>query len=237
MRTNFALMKIGRIVLLLFPVFFFSLSELVAQPDAQWFNMAATNKLNERHAIGADVQFRIGRSEAGTRDEAVFNTLKSARLWYYYQLPGEYTLITSPIAMFSVQENHRRILEYRVSTGVSKKIPLAAVNTDHRVLYEYSTMWFSNNSIRRRQRYRLRNQAQITLLNVKNSSIDYAISSELFFKTEARNHNFDQYRIATGLHWKTLPNDFSIHFQLNVFHPSAAVQRQQQILLTWHHNL
>ncbi len=105
------------------------------------------------------------------------------------------------------------------------------------MLYEYSVLSFPGNHTRRRQRYRLKNHAQLTLLNVKNSSIDYAVSSELFFKTEARNYSFDQYRIASGLHWKTLSNDISVHFQVNIFHPSVAVQQQQHILMSWHHNL
>ncbi len=186
-----------------------------------WSKINVTTKINSHWTLGIDGQHRR-QADYLKHDKNIFqHTLtNSIRLWAFYKLKQNWTIVASPIAYFNNKNinnttgNFIHSNELRSMIGISKNFRFGNFFNINRLLYEVDFIKAEATNIPTRQRYRLLNNFILPIRNLKRGhSINYNFYNEIFLKTQARVSSFDQNHFYNGIQWQARRSDLNIGYQ------------------------
>ncbi len=186
-----------------------------------WSKINITKHFNDHLTLSIDAQYRR-QSDFYTRDKNIFHypLTTSIRLWVYYKVKNNWTLIASPIAFFNNKdlENISGMITHssdlRSMIGASKTYILGHFANSNRILYEVDLLDINSNDITLRHRYRLYNNLLFSIKKISETrSLNYYFFNEIFYKTQNGLSSFDQDHFYNGLQWKWKESNFNIGYQ------------------------
>lgn len=199
-----------------------SSNHLFAQSQNEfWSKITVTKKINSHWTLGVDAQHRRQADYLQHRKNIFHHTLtNSIRLWAFYKMKQNWTIVFSPIAYFNNEnintttETFIHSRELRSMIGVSKNLYFGSVVNNNRLLYEIDLLQFDSPGIITRHRYRLFNNFIFPIKYISEAhSFNYNFYNEIFLKTQAGISSFDQNHFYNGLQWKSKFSDVNIGYQ------------------------
>jgi Protein of unknown function (DUF2490) len=191
------------------------------QKNEFWSKINIIQHINDHLALGIDAQYRR-QADFYAKDKNIFHypLSKSIRLWIYYKLKNDWTLIASPIAYFN-NENLENISgtvnnsnDIRSMAGTSKTFLLGRFRNNNRVLYEADLLAINSCDVTLRHRYRLYNNILFSIKALSEThGLNYYFFNEIFYKTQNGFSSFDQDHLYNGFQWRWKDSDFNIGYQ------------------------
>lgn len=206
-----------------------------------WAKVYVSEKINPHWTIGADVQHRR-QADYVRHEKNIFHyTLSNiARLWAFYKLDNNWTVVTSPLGYF-YNENIDKYSgalscssDLRSMAGISKTYFPGKISNNNRFLYEVDLLDFNSKySSSIRHRYRLLNSLSWPVKKINNNqSFSYNFFNEIFYKTESGSSSFDQDHIYNGFQWKIKSSAFNIGYQYTYEKSDNYFVKKNQFLLS-----
>ncbi len=203
-------------------IILFSNNLLFAQNQNEfWSRVNMNTKINSHWVLGIDVQHRR-QADYLKHEKNIFHyTLtNSIRIWAFYKLKQNWTIIASPVAYFN-NENINRASgnfihsnELRSMIGASKSFCIGSVINYNRLLYEVDMMGFDSPDITIRHRYRLFTNFIFPIKKINQThSLNYNFFNEIFLKTQNGISSFDQNHLYNGFQWKVKKYDVNVGYQ------------------------
>jgi hypothetical protein len=203
-------------------IILFSNNLLFAQNQNEfWSRINITKKIDSHWVLGIDVQHRR-QADYLKHEKNIFHyTLtNSIRIWAFYKLKQNWTIIASPVAYFN-NENINRASgnfihsnELRSMIGASKSFCIGSVINYNRLLYEVDMMEFDSPDITIRHRYRLFINFIFPIKKINQThSLNYNFFNEIFLKTQNGISSFDQNHLYNGFQLKVKKYDVNIGYQ------------------------
>lgn len=207
---------------ILFLILLFLNSNLFSQNRNEfWSKVSLTKKINKHWAIGMDIQHRR-QADFYKEDKNIFHfgLTNSIRVWAYYKLKQNWSIVASPIAYFEndnivnasgVTANSK---ELRSMIGIGKNLFFQKLVNYNRLLFELDLINFNYPEMLTRHRYRLLNNfiLPIKCINLTHS-LNYDFYNEVFLKTQKGLTSFDQNHFYNGIQWKWKQSDLNIGYQ------------------------
>lgn len=174
-----------------------------------WVRVNTTVLLDKHWSAGLDL---LHRSQANYRngDKNIFHYPLGnlARLWVYYQLPENWTLLLSPFAWLrnndieDAKGDLKETEEIRLTGGVVKTIGHRSVKNKNRLLVEERFIQYNDPLHFTQVRLRFQNSLSVPLFSVKNKqALSATFYNEVMVKKDKYPVLFDQERIYGGLQW------------------------------------
>lgn len=228
-------MKNIHFLLLLLPVQGFSQTR-----NESWSRIHFSYTINTRWTAEADLQYR-SQSNFKTTDKNIFHyTLGySGRVWFHYQLSGNWKLIVSPVGYFISNKipgesaTAEKKQDIRLMAGISKAFVKKKWSIKNRLLYEVGFIDFRNNTNHLQNRYRLLNNFTFPFAGkslFKNTG--YQLANEIFFRTSENKTSFDQNRVYNALIWKKNKTEATAGYQW-VVQKDKSIFTRNQFLITF----
>lgn len=175
-----------------------------------WFKIHLNKKINERWALGTDLQLRRQNDFVASEHNMFrFPSTYSARVWVYFKINPNWTIVTAPLAFFQNYQltpletlNEQR--ELRTMGGATYSFQKGRFTNRNRLLYEYRWLEFDRPDPRHQHRLRLQNLFLFRLGAQKpEHQLDLMFFNEFFYATpNYHRFDFDQNRDFLGLQWK-----------------------------------
>lgn len=224
---------------IIFILLFFVNATYAQQQNEFWTKINVTGHVNNHLAFGVDAQYRR-QADFYSRDKNIFHypLSKSIRLWTYYKLKDNWTLVASPIAYFN-NENLENISgkisnsnDLRSMIGASKLFLLGHLRSNNRVLYEADLLGINSHDLTLRHRYRLYNNILFPIKKLgETHGINYFFFNEIFYKTQNGISSFDQDHVYNGVQWKWKDSDLNMGYQYTYQKNAGNYFHKNQFLL------
>jgi len=221
-------------VLLFFPLLAFSQTR-----KEFWLKLNFTHQFSTKWMAGLDLQHRR-QANFNQADKNIFHyTLANyGRIWLYYQLPWNWSLVVSPIGYFNNEDilnaagTLKQTNELRISPGIVKVFDLGTVKNKNRFLYDIRFAEFDQVTHFTQSRFRLQNSFTIPLYSFKKQNqLSYIFSNEILIKKEKKLTGFDQNRVYNAVQWKLHRSDINLGYQWVVQKGTASTFHRHQLYL------
>ena len=239
-------MYLKNIFRLIFGLFFFFLntsSNAQARKEL-WTKINITKNLCKQFDVGLDMQHRRQNGFENDKNMFHYSMTSSIRLWTYYKLKHNWTIIFSPLAYFDIRtiknssEEIQHSKEIRTMLGPSKTILVHKFSNKNRLLYELSFIKPRTGPSAIRQRYRLQNGLNFPLYTFKhNTCLNYNISNEILIKTITRSTTFDRDMLYNGIRLKLFKSEVDAGYQFTFQKDGNIYLNKNQFLLILNLNL
>ena len=205
-----------------------------------WVKASLIKKVDKHWAIGIDIQHRR-QADYYKKDKNIFHfaLTNSIRLWAYYKLKQNWSIVASPVAYF---ENENIVNttgltvhseELRSMVGIGKNLFFQKLLNYNRLLYEIDLINFNYPGMITKHRYRLMNNFVFAVKSFDIShSLNYNFFNEVFLKTENGMTSFDQNHFYNGIQWKWKLSDFGLGYQYTYQKATINYINKNQILLS-----
>ncbi|MDE3212044.1 MAG: DUF2490 domain-containing protein [Bacteroidota bacterium] len=209
-------------------------------PYEFWSRLNVDAHLDSHWVVGGDIMYRRQSDYLSHgKDLFQYDLAFIERLWVYYKLPDEWTVVSSPIAYYrdetlkDPQGNLSATHELRSLLGVSKGYTLGKFQNTNRVLYEFSNLNYATPQNFLRHRYRLFNSLEFPISKGRTSSqISYYLFNELFYKTQKGFSSFDQDHVFNGIKWKRGNAAWIVGYQYDHQKSGASFLNKNQFLVS-----
>lgn len=204
-----------------------------------WFRLNLTHRFNPQWSAGLDIQQRR-QANYKTADHNIFHYPLSsfARVWVYYQLPKEWTILLSPVGYFdnedilNVKGELRQTNELRITPGVMNSLVTGKMKIRSRLLYDIRFADFDQPGHYLQSRLHWQEGLLIPVCNTgKQSRLLYQVYDELFIKKQRSVIAFEQNRIYNGLQWKYKSSSADLGYQWVVQKGTASIFHRSQVYL------
>lgn len=168
-----------------------------------------------------------------------FNLTNSIRLWAYYKLKQNWSIVASPIAYFqnksivNISGETFNSKELRSMMGIGKYLFFQKFVSYNRLLYELDLINYNYHGMLIRRRYRVFNNFILPIKSINlTHSLNYNFFNEVFLKTENKITSFDQNHFYNGIQWKWEQSDLNIGYQYTYQKGANSYINKNQILLS-----
>ncbi len=168
-----------------------------------------------------------------------FGLTNSIRIWTYYTLKQNWSIVASPIAYF---ENKSIInapgvrpisKELRSMIGIGKNLFFQKLVNQSRLIYEMDLLNFNYPETLIKHRYRLLNNFILPIKAIDlTHSLNYTFYNEIFFKTQNGMSSFDQNHLYSGIQFKWIQSNFNVGYQYTYQKLIKDYINKNQILLS-----
>lgn len=183
-----------------------------------WSRFSLSYKLKSNWSVVGEFQLRQQRNyltQSGI--SMTYPATRSARIWFNKKLNRGLTLHLSPFAYFrnydfnhfdSITTTERN--EIRTSLALSKSIQLRKTEYRTRLMLENRNLMHPKAWI---ERLRIQEWVIYQLMTYKSSSLNPYLMGEYFYRYNNSTFGFDQYRVQTGLMFKSKTADLNLGMQ------------------------
>ena len=205
-----------------------------------WSKISLTKKVNKQWSLGIDIQHRR-QADFYKEDKNIFRfgLINSIRLWAYYKLKQNWSIVASPVAYFeneNIVNASGEIInskELRSMIGIGKNLFFQKLVSYNRLLYELDLINFNYPGMLTKHRYRMLNNFILPIKSFDvTRSLNYNFFNEVFLKTQTGITSMDQDHFYNGIQWKWKQSDLNIGYQYTYQKGTNSYINKNQILLS-----
>lgn len=206
-----------------------------------WFRLNLTRRINPQWSAGLDLQHRRQANYRTGEHNFLHYPLSSfGRIWIYYQLPRNWTLLLSPIGYFDNEDilnskgELKQTNELRITPGVMQSLQAGTLKLRSRLLLDIRFADFDKAGHYTQTRLHWQESLLVPICPTgKNSRLLAQAADEVFIKNQDGDTGFDQNRLYGGLQWKYRASNIDLGYQWVLQKGTSSLFHRTQLYLAF----